>query len=395
MWFAAPAFGTTDVMRIGVVGMGAISAAGTDLASSWDTYEHGARMWTKDEKSGLPVYRVPQLPAQSAVDAFTADYALDRTGLLALHAAEQATMAAGWSGTEFSVLVGCSRGPTVSWEEGYDSFIRGLGVSPRTSPSTTLGSIGFALAEYFGVRQLASSLSVTCSSGLHALIHGVALLRSGMAERVLVGGTEAPLTPFTLEQMRALRVYARVDANTQYACRPLANPPSGMVVGEGAAFLALEVVSEGSPVPTLEVGFSRETGVSRTGITRTGEGLQHAMRQAIGQKELPDVVIAHAPGTRRGDAAEHAAIEAVFGQRGNNAVVTSLKWATGHTFGASGPLALVGGMQMLEMGRVVGLPYLTGIGTAISRSPRSALVSATGFGGNVVSVVVRQSDSQS
>ena len=395
MWIATPTFGTTDVMRVGIVGMGAVSAAGTDVLSSWDSYWRSTKTWTIDGGSGLPVYRISQLPDQSAIAAFTANYAVDRAGLLALHAAEQAVAAAGWSGGEFSILVGCSRGPTASWEEGYDSFVRDRDVSPRISPATTLGSIGFALAEYFGVRQLTSSLSVTCSSGLHALLHGVALLRSGMAKRVLVGGTEAPLTPFTLQQMRALRVYARIDGNTRYACRPLDSPPSGMVVGEGAAFFALELVPDTSPLPTLELGFSREAGVSRTGITHTGEGLQHAMRQAIGEGELPEVVIAHAPGTRRGDAAELAAIGAVFGERGGNAVVTSLKWATGHTFGASGPMALVGGMQMLEMGRVVGLPYVSRIESTVIGKPISILINATGFGGNVVSGVVRQSDSQS
>ena len=381
-------------MRVGIIGTGTISAAGADLGSSWATYQRGTKTWTVHEDLGLPVYPVLQLPARPAIAAFTKDYSVDRTGLLALHAADRAVTAAGWSGSEFSILVGCSRGPTQAWEKGYDSFIRDRTVLPRTSPTTTLGSIGFALAEYFGVQQLASSLSVTCSSGLHALLHGVALLRSGMARRVLVGGTEAPLTPYTLEQLRALRVYARVDVNTQYACRPLARPPSGMVVGEGAAFLALELVAEDSPRPTLELGFSRETGVSRTGITPTGEGLQRAMRQATGKGDSPDVVLAHAPGTRRGDAAELKAINAVFGGQ-DGPVVTSLKWATGHTFGASGPLALVGGVQMLGAGRVVGLPYSSGIVTAINRTPRSILVNATGFGGNVVSVVVRQRDSQS
>ena len=329
------------------------------------------------------------------IAAFTADYTVDRTGLLALHAADQAVTAAGWADREFSILVGCSRGPTQAWEAGYESFARDQVVPPRTSPTTTLGSIGFALSEYFGVQQLTSSLSVTCSSGFHALLHGVALLHSGLVERVLVGGTEAPLTPFTIAQLRALRVYARVEADTQYACRPLATPPSGMVVGEGAAFLALELVADDSPSMTLQPGFSRETGVSRTGITPTGQGLQRAMHQAIGEGDLPDAVIAHAPGTRRGDAAELAAIRRVFGERGGIPLVTSLKWATGHTFGASGPLALVAGVQMLEMGRVVGLPYSAGVGKTSNRRPGSILVNATGFGGNVVSVVVRQSDSQS
>ncbi len=390
MQLPAPAPGTADVMRVGIVGMGTVSAAGTDAASSWNTYEQKLTTWKVDKVTGLPIYPVAQLPARPTIATFTAGYAVDRTGLLALHAADQAVAAAGWSGKDFSILVGCSRGPTQAWEKGYGTFSREGTVPPRTSPATTLGSIGFTLAEYFGVEQIASSLSVTCSSGLHALLHGVALLRSGMAERVLVGGTEAPLTPFTLEQLRALRVYAWVDANTQYACRPLASPPSGMVVGEGAAFLALELVGATALVPTLEVGFCREAGVSKTGITPTGEGLQRAMHQAIGMSELPDIVIAHAPGTRRGDAAERAAIGAVFGERGADPTVTSLKWATGHTFGASGPLGLVAGVQMLEAGRVVGLPYSAAVDEKSDLAPNSILVNATGFGGNVVSVVVEK-----
>ncbi|WP_420460433.1 beta-ketoacyl synthase N-terminal-like domain-containing protein [Neolewinella sp.] len=382
-------------MRVGIVGMGTVSAAGADAASSWKTYQRRLRTWAVDQVTGVPIYPVAQLPARPTIDTFTADYAVDRTALLALHAADQAVAAAGWSGRDFSILVGCSRGPTQAWEKGYGTFSREGTVPPRTSPATTLGSIGFVLAEFFGVEQIASSLSVTCSSGLHALLHGVALLRSGMAERVLVGGTEAPLTPFTLEQMRALRVYARVDANTEYACRPLACPSSGMVVGEGAAFLALELVGAAAVVPALEVGFCRETGVSRTGITPTGEGLQRAMRQAIGEGQLPDVVVAHAPGTRQGDAAERAAIGAVFGQRRADPTVTSLKWATGHTFGASGPLGLVAGVQMLKMGRVVGLPYAAAVEEKGDLAPSRVLVNATGFGGNVVSVVVEKNDSQS
>ena len=109
------------------------------------------------------------------------------------------------------------------------------------------------------------------------------------------------------------------------------------------------------------------------------------MRAALATSSTPDLVVAHAPGTRRGDAAELAALQAVFAQ--GVPEVTSLKWATGHTFGASGPLALAGALQMMEHGTAVGLPYGKPAG---GRRPKAVLTNATGFGGNAVSVVVEQ-----
>ena len=369
-----------------IAGTGSVSAAGVNAASSWQVYCTGTSTWVVDEETGLPVYRISNLPLVERIDAYTARQMVDRSSLLALHAAQQAITEAGWSNEEFAILVGCSRGPTAAWEAGYREYARGGSVSPRTSPDTTLGSIGFTLGEYFGKSSLSSTLSVTCSSGFHALLHGVALLRAGMVRRVLVGGTEASLTGFTLAQLKALRVYGGVAVeNQRYACRPLDNPPSGMVLGEGAAFLALELAEAPTELPKLNIGFGRESGESRTGISEDGLALQQAMRGALQQDARPDVVIAHAPGTRRGDAAEQAAVAAVFGSAETLPVLTSLKWATGHTFGASGPLGLVAGIEMLRQGRVVVPAYLGGESSVV---PRRVLVNATGFGGNAVSVLV-------
>ncbi len=367
-------------MNIGITGIGGISAAGSDPQEVWRTYTEGPARWAMDPSTHLPVYPA-QLPSHAGIEAFSAERDLDRATLLALYAADRAVAQAGWRGEDFSVLVGSSRGPTGSWEAGFQQFSAAGRVGPRTSPATTLGSIGFGLGAYFSSASLASSLSVTCSSGLHALLHGVALLRAGMASRVLVGGAEAPLTPFTLRQMEALRIYAAPPEDDRLpVCRPLAQPATGMVVGEGAAFLALELDSAQPPIARITgLAFAREVAGSPTGITPTGEGLQKTMREAAATAgKSPDLIIAHAPGTRQGDAAELFAIRQVFGPE---QAVTSGKWATGHTFGASGPLALELAIAILRAGDAAGLAYMPG-----GKWVRSVLVNATGFGGNVVSV---------
>lgn len=337
------------------------------------------------------MYRITDLPDRPAVANFARRNRVGRATELALYAAGSAVTQAGWGDREFSILVGCSRGPTGNWEAGYEQFRQTGKVEARTSPRTTLGGIGFALADYFGTSALASGMSVTCSAGFHALLHGVALLRSGMAERVLVGGTEAPLTEFTLRQLEALRVTAPVPGRSEYACRPLDDPPSGMVLGEGAAFFALS----GSPGPFELAGlsFAREAAGTATGITPEGAALQRTMRTCAETLGTPDCIVAHAPGTRRGDAAERAAVRAVFGEGGGPAV-TSYKWATGHTFGASGPLGLDRLLADLERGAVTQLPYAKPTGSirpAGSVKPtKRGMVNATGFGGNAVSIGVRK-----
>ena len=205
---------------------------------------------------------------------------------------------------------------------------------------------------------------------MNAIYHGVALLRAGMVERVLVGGAEAPLTEFTLQQLRAMRIYAAVPGAGEAACRPFATPASGMAVGEGAAFLALSLAEGGTGLSLGGIAATREVAQSLTGITTEGRGLQVAMREVIAAGGRPDFVVAHAPGTARGDAAERRALAAVFGAE--QPEIRSYKPYTGHTFGASGPLGAVAALEALRTGGVVG----------------SALVNATGFGGNVTSLLL-------
>jgi 3-oxoacyl-(acyl-carrier-protein) synthase len=376
-------------MNITIHGQGAISAAGSTAAEAWQRYVSGETCWDQDPATGHPLYRIDALPENPEVAAFIAKKQPDRVALLALHAADEAVKQAGWQGKDFAILVGCSRGPTASWEEGFRHFTEAGTAEVRTSPKTTLGSVGFALADYFGTNALASSLSVTCSSGMHAILHGIALLQSGMAERVLVGGAEAPLTTFTLRQLEALRIVAPVPEASVHACRPMTQPASGMVVGEGAAFLALSLADTAADVwkPRITaLAHARERHASPTGISPAGEGLQQTMREAIDRSGRPNLIIAHAPGTKRGDAAELAAIRAACEGVAKAPFITSFKWATGHTFGASGPLAVTAALGVLKHGTCPPIPYSADCNH--TRALDRILINATGFGGNVVSLMV-------
>ena len=380
-------------MKINVQGYGSISAAGNSSEEAWRSYRSGHKTWSIDETTGMPVYGIRSLPEDSQIAAFAERTAPDRASLLALRAADEAVAQAGWRGEDFSIIVGCSRGPTGKWEDGFRHFAETGTASLRTSPETTLGSIGFALANYFDTSSLASSMSMTCSSGMHAILHGIALLRAGMAERVLVGGAEAPITEFTLRQMEALRIYGEVPG-AGHACRPLSDPPSGMVVGEGAGFLALSMGEEASGTG-FEVGgiaFAREASPTATGISAEGRALERSMRDLIGEASWPDVIVAHAPGTKRGDTAEVNAVNSIYAQVPEDFCMTSFKWATGHTFGASGPLAITAALEMMKAGKYCPLPWRSTPSTPWALG--SVLINATGFGGNVGSILVKQSGRQ-
>jgi len=110
------------------------------------------------------------------------------------------------------------------------------------------------------------------------------------------------------------------------------------------------------------------------------------MRMALQNTPLEavDAIVMHAPGTIKGDASEYKAIQKVFGER--LPLLTTNKWKTGHTFGASGMLNLELALLMMEHQTFIGVPF------AAPQTPRTqmkkVLINAVGFGGNAVSILL-------
>ncbi|MCA8829726.1 beta-ketoacyl synthase N-terminal-like domain-containing protein [Hymenobacter pini] len=301
--------------------------------------------------------------------------------------------------TQLAVSIGSSRGATGRLEEFHAEFLAEGTVSAVASPLTTLGNVASWVAFDAGsTGGAALSHSSTCSSAFQALGNATAWLRAGMATRFLAGGTEAPLTDFTLAQMRAIGIYSPFAA-ADWPCRPGAGRPSTFVLGEGAAVFALEKVSRANllkirldnPLLVLEsVGFGFEAIGSKTGLSPDGQHFQQAIRQALGQAGVQpaevDAVVLHSPGTPAGDAAERAALSAVFGEQ--LPPLLSNKWLVGHTLGASAALSLDFALHVLETQQWPTPPVGPDLASYPKQPIRRILVNAAGFGGNAASALV-------
>ncbi len=384
--------------RVFVRGWSSLSALGANSEEVAEAYGRPFPTHRIQEVRGrlYPVFPL----APSAANALTSirehpRYThLDPVAHLAIAAGREAVRKAGWQPekSSYGVSFGSARGAAERYEQDVEAFQTTGRLSPHSSPATTAGNISFWVAQDLQSEGPECSFSITCTSALHALATGVAWIRSGLLDRFLAGGAEAPLTPFTLAQMGALRLYAQDGA---WPCRPgaLENPPRNtMALGEGAGAFALEA-GEARPgqIEILGLGFGFEHLESETGMGPGG--LAHAMRAAIESAGRPiDAAVLHTPGTIQGDAAEFQAVDAIFGV--DRPALYTTKHRTGHTFGASGALGLELALLLLQGVRpaLPEFPNRFGPGLTSSQAARTVLVNAAGFGGNAISLVCGLSD---
>ncbi|WP_240337145.1 beta-ketoacyl synthase N-terminal-like domain-containing protein [Rufibacter psychrotolerans] len=388
-----------------VRGVGSVSGLGGTPEEILAAYASGKPAFTTMPALGTSVPVAPLAPSaerllQQILQANPTYATLDRTVQLAILAARQAVAQAGWHpddpGTT-GVNLGSSRGATGLFEQFHADFLKTpeKRLSPGVSPSTTLGNVASWVANDVQAHGPVISHSVTCSTALQAFANGVAWLKAGMAKRFLVGGTEAPLTPFTLAQMRSIGIYSR-HAAPDSPCRPMGQESNTFVLGEGAAVFALEKMNQAEldqlgqehvlVVEAVGMGFERSP--SKTGLSREGLHFQSAMRDALAQANLSaaaiDAVVLHAPGTKAGDAAEMRALEHCFGQASVPALFTN-KTLIGHTLGASGGLSAEMALALLLGKPCAATTLLT---LPPTQTPSRILVNAAGFGGNAASLLL-------
>lgn len=311
---------------------------------------------------------------------------LDPSVHYALFSSRQAVANAGWNGiNNIGVNIGSSRGATQLFEKYHESFLRSGRSQVLSSPTTTLGNISSWVAQDIGTTGPDISHSITCSTSLHAIINGIAWIRSGLCERFLCGGSEAPLTPFTIAQMKALKIYSS-EENGKYPCRSLDlnKTANTMILGEGAAVFALEnKKTNTSLAKIIGIGYATEKLSHAASISDDAKCFQNSMKMAINNHAHPDVIITHSPGTVQGDKAEFQAIKTVFGE--DIPALNCNKWKMGHTLGASGALSLEMAVLMIKEQKSFDCPF---IGPVPNSNYERILVNAVGFGGNAVSIYI-------
>ncbi|MFD2892390.1 beta-ketoacyl synthase N-terminal-like domain-containing protein [Flavobacterium chuncheonense] len=379
--------------RISITALSSISALGNGNDAIWGAYLDNNSYITKNQIGDKKVWtaKLPESIVQEIEMLQNSDNKyknLDKTVLYALYVSRQAAKQAGWKkGEVFGINFGSSRGATELFEKYHAEFLETNKVSTLASPTTTLGNIATWVANDLQSSGPEISHSITCSTALHALLNGVAWIQAGMVDRFLVGGSEAPLTPFTIAQMQALNIYSK--QKDRYPCKAfdLDKNQNTMVLGEGASVVALEIIDEGRKAlaDVLGIGYATEVLTHNISISSDAECFQKSMTMALRNANLDsvDVIVMHAPGTIKGDLSELNAIHKVFGDE--VPFLTTNKWKLGHTFGASGLLSLELAVLMLQNQKAIPIPFFK---QEQPKAIRRVMINAVGFGGNAVSIIL-------
>ena len=252
-------------------------------------------------------------------------------------------------GDRVSSLIASGVGGIITLSEQYD-VLREKGpkrISPFLVPMMLIDMAGGNVSITFGARGPSFATVSACASGADALGNGMDLIRKGVIDVAICGGSEAPICPIAVAGFNSAGALSRNNEFPEAASRPFDAQRDGFIIGEGSAVLIIERLEH-----ALERGARPIVELSGYGVTSDashitqpapfGEGGARAMRQAIAgaglKAEDVDYINAHGTSTAINDKAETDAIKTVFGDDAYKVAVSSSKSMTGHLLGAAGAL---------------------------------------------------------
>ena len=340
---------------------------------------------------------------------------LDRFSQLALVAAAEAIIDAGWDGglpldpLRIGCIIATGIGGVQTIELQHD-VLRDRGperMSPLGIPSQMPNAAAAAVSMKYGLKGQAFSVASACSSGAHAIGCAMRMIQYGDADAVVVGGAEATLTPFGFGSFNAMQALSPSGIS-----RPFDARRDGFVMGEGAGMLVLEeasaAVERGASILGEVAGYgSTSDAYHLTAPEPSGEAAMRAIELAMNDAgigaEQVDYINAHGTSTQLNDAAETAAIKRALGEeRARRIPISSMKSATGHLLGAAGAAEAVATIKTLRA-RIIpptlgyGVPdpecdldYVPGEARPLVLSngrPPTAISNSFAFGGHNVALV--------
>lgn len=245
------------------------------------------------------------------------------------------------------IVVGSGMGGLETFMENARSLIEKgpRRVSPFFVPATITNIAAGLLAIRYGTHGVNYATVSACATSAHAIMDGLMLLRQGVMEVMIVGGSEAAITDIGIAAFAAAKALSKNNDNPRTASRPFDLARDGFVIGEGAGILVLERKDQAQARRAHIWAEVRGAGASSDAFHITtppedGKGAALAMRMALEDAKLKprDIgyINAHATSTPLGDRAETAAIQSVFGAHTPNVAVSSTKSMTGHLLGAAG-----------------------------------------------------------
>ena len=346
--------------RVAVTGLGVLSPLGnttTDLLNSLRAGRSGVRRLAPSLASRLrsPIGAPISFEGREHFDA-PQHRMIDRFSQIALVAARQAIQDAGLNfamerPAACGVFVGSGLGGSETTDEGYQTIYAEK--SDRVKPFTVVAAMTNAAAAWiaieYGLMGPNLTYSTACSSSAVALGEAARRISSGDVDIMVAGGAEAPLCFGVLRAWEALRTLASEDKlDPSASCRPFSRTRTGLVLGEGAAFVVLEnwehARARGAKIHAELSGYGISCDAFH--ITRpSAEGQAAAMSAALQSARLnpTDVsyINAHGTATHQNDIVETDAMKKVFGDQVYRVPISSTKSMHGHLLGAAGALEFV------------------------------------------------------
>ncbi len=396
-----------------VTGLGATTPLGGDVASTWDAMlagKSGVTPLTQEWAAGLPVRIAAQLAADPAdvIDRVRMRR-LDRSEAVALIAAQQAWADAGLAGADgvdperLAVSIGTGIGGALTLLA-QDDLMEASGprrVSPHTIPMLMPNGPAAVVGLDFSARAGVHCVASACATGAEAIALGLDIIRSGRADVVIAGGTEAVIHPLPIAGFSSMRAMSTRNDEPERASRPWDKGRDGFVLGEGAAVIILERAEHAAARGARVYARLAGSGITSDGFDIVqphpeGAGFVRAVQKALDDAALTgsDIVHvnAHATSTPTGDMAEVAGLRAVIG---DHPVLTATKSMTGHLLGAAGALESIATILAIHDGVVpptINLDDPEDGLLDVAQKPRhmdipAALNNSFGFGGHNVALV--------
>ncbi|HYP57331.1 MAG TPA: beta-ketoacyl-[acyl-carrier-protein] synthase family protein [Beijerinckia sp.] len=400
--------------QVFVTGMGAVSAAGVGATALWEAARDG-RSCVGEAQFSRPHRGRIRLAAQvrdfdpaAHLEAAVLPFCDPVTQYL-LVAADEAVANAGLSrnepmGPRTAAIIGTGIGGMHSLENGlYLSLVEQGRPDPLTIPKLIASACPSNVSIRYGTTGPCFAVASACSSATQAIGIGAHLIRSGLVDRAIVGGTEDCITNSSMLAWEALRVL------TPDACRPFSKGRNGMVLGAGAAVFILEEASvaraRGAHLLAEIAGYGTSSDAKdpvRPDVKGATASMQYALADAGISPDEVDYVNAHGTGTTVNDMTESEALGNIFGKRLPEVPVSSTKPIHGHGLGAGGALELVVTIGALREGVApptinwrepdVKCPVDAVPNEARAIPIRTALSNSFAFGGINATLVVRRAE---
>jgi nodulation protein E len=351
--------------RVAVTGIGVIAAPGATRAAFWESLRAGQsaiRPMTLVPEGSLRFSNAAEVAgyrASAYMDEKQADL-LDRFAQFALIAAREAVTESGFGvtpelGARMGVVTGTSTGGQTSEDHEFHSlYAKGASrIHPLTIPRTMANAGTSCIAREYGIGGPCYTVSTACASATHAIGQAFWMVRNGVVDAAIAGGSEAPFSMGFLKAWEAMRIVA------PDTCRPFSRDRKGLILGEGAAMLLLEpmesALARGAKIWGEIAGFGMSSDAYH--LTQPlADGAARAMRGALVdagiEPQAIDYINAHGTGTQANDVTEAQAIREVFGAHADKIPVSSTKSMHGHALGAAGALEAAATLMALDEGMI-------------------------------------------